>query len=96
MIIERNACDTSCIYPRSQSALSFFFFSCQAFDARVGAGHCSLAFAKFWRKVAAVFRQRGVLRFTAGLPAGYPFCRVCGVVSFVSGIRVIGLGPFPF
>ena len=37
-----------------------------------------------------------MLRFTAGLPAGYPFCRVCGVVSFVSGIRVIGLGPFPF
>jgi len=37
-----------------------------------------------------------VLRFTAGLPAGYPFCRFCGVVSFVSGIRVIGLGLFPF
>ena len=40
--------------------------------------------------------ERRVLRFTAGLPARYPFCRVCGVVSFVSGIRVIGLGPLPF
>ena len=48
------------------------------------------------RKVAAVFCQRRVLRFTAGLPAGYPFCRVCGVVSFVSGIRVIGLVHFLF
>ena len=45
---------------------------------------------------AAVFCQRRVLRFTAGLPAGFSFCRVCGVVSFVSGIRVIGLGPFSF
>ena len=46
--------------------------------------------------VAAVFCQCRVLCFTAGLPAGYPFCSVCGVVSFVSGIRVLGLGPFPF
>ena len=46
--------------------------------------------------VAAVFYQRRVLRFPAGLLAGYPFCSVCGVVSFVSGIRVLGLGPFPF
>ena len=45
--------------------------------------------------VAAVFCQRRVLRFPAGLPAGYPFCSVCGV-SFVSSIRVLGLGPFPF
>ena len=46
--------------------------------------------------VAAVFCQRRVLCFTAGLPVGYPFCSFFGVVSFVSGIRVLGLGPFPF
>jgi len=46
--------------------------------------------------VAAVFCQCRVLCFTTGLPAGYPFCSICGVVSFVSGIRVLGLGPFPF
>ena len=46
--------------------------------------------------VAAVFCQCRVLCFTAGLRAGYPFCSVCGVVSFVFGIRVLGLGPFPF
>ena len=46
--------------------------------------------------VAAVFCQSRVLCFTVGLPVGYPFCSVCGVVSFVSGIRVLGLGPLPF
>ena len=45
--------------------------------------------------VAAVFCQSRVLCFTAELPVGYPFCSVCGVASFVSGIRVLGLGPFP-
>jgi len=70
--------------------------------------HCSKHFLKLSSKykktfdqlrrylVAAVFCQRRVLRFPAGLLAGYPFCSVCGVVSFVSGIRVLGLGPFPF
>jgi len=46
--------------------------------------------------VAAVFCQRRVLCFPAGLPVGYPFRSVCGVVTFVSGIRVLGLGPVPF